>query len=742
MFKRTGLGLLAAACFSVAVTPSAMAALPVGSGSALTNRADDGRTAWYPSSDAPDSSVVASSSFGPVFTTTLTGSILAQPVEAQGVMIVATEADQVSGIDPVTGAIEWQQTVGTPVPSSLLSCNIITPQVGITSTPTVDPATGIVYLVADAIVDGTPTFQMHALDPTTGAEQPGFPATITGRATNHGSTRFSAADQYQRAGLLLLDGVIYTAFASHCDHAPYNGWISGTSTDGRSKGLWSTQAKSTGGGIWQSGAGLSSDGVGSIFAAVGNGTSPNAVFKAAGNFAESIVHLNVTPRGLQATDVFSPSSRQVQSAMDYDVGSGGVVILPDAWGSSASPHLAIGVSKSGNLYLLDRTRLGGVGRGPSGSDGVVASVTLPGRLWATPAIGPDGLAFIETGMGYYKYLSQQAAAQPLYAVSVDSTAGSSGLSVAASSDAIFGYGSGSPSVSSRPGVPGSGIVWVERCAVTNVPCASASLDAFSATPVDGRLQELNSWPLPSGSKFITPLVIGGRIYVGAGNSLIAFGALPASPLSGGFSAPSLVLAGGSATGTLTVSAETPVSLLAVSSSNGQMTPSIADQSALTSVPATSFTIPVFLAPESVSGEITATATVVTTGGTVPIEMVAHSVASGPLLLNATPPGVRNNDATCTLLEVGGLALGNVSVRSIPLINVGSSPLVITGVKGVHAPFSIKNGSVVGTVIAPGATGGIVVSAKGNGHAVSSDEIVLTTNDRSLHILLTVSSSTR
>ena len=719
----------------MAIGVPASAEVPIGSGSASTNRAGDGRTGWYEAADAPDPSVVASSAFGPLFTDALDGTIMAQPIVARGVMVVATEADQISGVDPDTGTILWQRTVGTPVPASVLSCYIVSPQVGITSTPTVDPATGIVYLMADVMVDGAPAFQLHALDPASGVEQPSFPVTISGRATNHKGARFVASTAYQRAGLLLVDGVIYAAFASHCDQAPYNGWISGVTVSGRSTGLWAAQSKNTGGGIWQSGVGLSSDGSGALYAAIGNGSPPKPAFTPSGNFGESIVRLAPSPSGLQVADVFSPASRAVQSARDYDVGSGGVVILPDAMGSTSTPHLALAQSKSGELYLLDRSHLGGVSQGPARSDDVVASTTLPGRLWATPAVGPDHLAFVESSMGYYARLDQQASAQPLYALSVG-TGDHSELSVVARSAPTFGYGSGSPAVSSAPGVEGSGIVWVERCAVSRAPCSTASLDAFSSSPVDGTLAQLNSWPLPAGSKFASPLVVGGRVYLGAGSSLVAFGALGPSPLSGAFTAQGPLLAGAPATGTLTVTADAPVALVSASTSNSLLTPTLVAGS--TGSRATSFSIPVTITPGEVPGEISGTATVVTTGGSLAVQMTAVTVAPGPLLLNATPAGANNE--LCTMLEFGGLFRGTSAVGTVPLINAGSGPLVITGITGVHAPFSVKAKALIGTTIEPGGTGALSVTAKGTGKAMSAMEIVLTTNDRPLHVLVTVASA--
>ena len=734
-------GALAGLAMVLATTTGA-GALPTGGGSTLTNRGDDARTGWYPSARAPSPSTVSSSGFGQRFSVHLDGNLLAQPIEDQGVLIAATEGDQISGVDPTTGAVRWQRTVGVPVPSSVLDCPDISPQVGITGTPTVDPVTGVAYLVADTLVGGVPQFQVHGIDPTTGLDVAGFPVTLQGRAANHPAVRFSAAQQYQRPGLLLLDGVVYAAFGSHCDAAPWNGWIVGVTTAGRQTTLWATQSRRAGGGIWQSGLGLSSDGPGSIYASVGNGTPPLATFRSTASFGESIVHLQVKANGaLQATDDFSPSSRTKQSKLDYDVGAGGVVVLPDTMGSTSTPHLALAVSKSGDLYLLDRRHLGGVDQGPLGSDGIVDALTLPGRLFASPAVvpGTPNLAVVEGSMGHYGYVAHEASAQPLYGISISSAGGVSRLSTTAATAPIFGFGSGSPVVSSAPGDPSTGIVWVERCAVTAVPCSTASLDAFAVGPAGGTLAELNSWPLPAGSKFATPLITDGEVVVGAGSWLVAFGALPSSTVAGSFAAPGGLIAGTVASGALTITATRPVTLQSVSSSSAEFVPSAATVAALADTTATSFTIPVAVSPGQTAGELTAAITVTTSDGSVVVPVAATSTAPGPLLLNATPSEVLYDYGTCTMVEFGGLAVGTSATRSLPLSNVGASPLVITGLSGVRGPFSVHLPGLVGTTIAPGATLQLPITATGGGAGLRTVEIVITTNDRPLHALLTMSS---
>ena len=169
------------------------------------------------------------------FSTSLGGQVLAQPVISQGMLIVATETDVVAGLNPLTGAIVWQRTLGAPVASSVDGCGDLSPWRGVTSTPVVDPTTGSVFIMDEESVAGVVTFELHKIDPTTGVEQPSFPLTVAGSASNQRSTTFVASEEMQRPGLLELDGKIFAGFASHCDDEPWNGWIDAVATDGSSQ---------------------------------------------------------------------------------------------------------------------------------------------------------------------------------------------------------------------------------------------------------------------------------------------------------------------------------------------------------------------------------------------------------------------------------------------------------------------------------------------------------------------------
>ena len=146
-----------------------------------TSRGSNSRDGWYPNQPGLSPKVVGSAGFGQVFATQLNGQIYAQPLLVGHVVVVATETDWIYGLDPVTGAIVWSRHLGTAFRDVSLGCSDLVPSLGVTSTPTVDPATGTVYLVAQEYVAGQLGWFMHAIDPTTGAEMAHFPVHIRAR---------------------------------------------------------------------------------------------------------------------------------------------------------------------------------------------------------------------------------------------------------------------------------------------------------------------------------------------------------------------------------------------------------------------------------------------------------------------------------------------------------------------------------------------------------------------------------
>src|SRR5205807_8191320 len=114
------------------------------------------------------------------FSTPVSGTVYGQPVISGSTVIVATENDLVYGIDRNSGAAKWVAKVGNAESTGNpgLNCTSTSGTIGVTSTPVIDPATGLVYVAAltwDGANTTTGRWYMYALDASTGAVAPGWP---------------------------------------------------------------------------------------------------------------------------------------------------------------------------------------------------------------------------------------------------------------------------------------------------------------------------------------------------------------------------------------------------------------------------------------------------------------------------------------------------------------------------------------------------------------------------------------
>ena len=343
--------------------------------SGITNSSEDLRTGWYPNEGSITPGLVTGGTFGKEWEAHVQGQVYAQPLLDGSTLLVATEKNKVYGLDPATGHEQWSTTLphSTPWNPGDIGCADLTPGIGVTGTPVIDPETGIAYMTHKTYASGSSgpaSWWMDAINMSTHAEQPGFPVELGGEAQNLPGLNFDATDELQRPGLLLMEGVVYAGFGSDCDHDPYQGWVFGVSESGPVKARWATTED--GGGIWQSGAGLTSDGAGRILLATGNGFDLEPPIPGStpveGTFGQSVVRLQVQGNGtLKAADFFTPYNANSLNTWDADFGSGGVTGLPSPYfgttGAGGIPHLAVIVGKDGYVYLLNRDNLGGYGLG-------------------------------------------------------------------------------------------------------------------------------------------------------------------------------------------------------------------------------------------------------------------------------------------------------------------------------------------------------------------------------------------
>src|SRR6185436_8665867 len=148
------------------------------------------------------------------------------------VLFVATEHDSVYAFDADTGTQLWRVSLlaAGEVPSDGRGCGQVSPEIGITSTPVIDPQTGphgTIYLVAMSKNGTTYHHRVHALDLATGAEMLGGPVEVqatypgSGSGSSGGVLTFDPKQYKDRAALLLSNGTLYTSWASHCDFVPY-----------------------------------------------------------------------------------------------------------------------------------------------------------------------------------------------------------------------------------------------------------------------------------------------------------------------------------------------------------------------------------------------------------------------------------------------------------------------------------------------------------------------------------------
>ena len=481
---------------------------------------------------------VNSATFGKKFELPVDGKVDAQPLIKNNVSIpalglhdvlyVVTEHDSVYAFDAATGTSLWSPVslLGSgETPSDPRGCSQVVPEVGITSTPVIDPNLGphgTMFVIAMS-KDSVPNYfqRIHALDITTGAEEFGGPLTITatypgtGDGSKNGTVVFDPKMYKERAGLLEVDGQIITAWSSHCDIRPYTGWVMSFAVNAQSKLVQTSVLNVTpdgnDGAIWQSGAGPAADSQGNIYALDGNGTF-DPVLTASGfpindDFGNAFLKISAAG-GLHVVDYFDSFDTVQQSSVDKDLGSGGALVLPnmtDAHG--ATRHLALGAGKDHNIYLVDRDNMGKFN--PTDNSNVYQELVgaLPNGEWAMPAYFNSNLYYGGTSTTLKAFLFSKALL---------------GATPTSSSSETYGYPGTTPGVSAFG--TQNAIVWAVRNASTH-----GVLHAYDASDLTTEYynsdQAAGSRDVFQDNKFITPTIANGMVYVGTPNSVAAFGLL-------------------------------------------------------------------------------------------------------------------------------------------------------------------------------------------------------------------------
>jgi outer membrane protein assembly factor BamB len=478
--------------------------------------------------------------FGKLFSLHVDGKVDAEPLYAAGreipgkgthnVLYVATEHDSVYAFDADRGTELWHVSLLKPgeKPSDNHSCDQVTPEIGITSTPVIDlhrGRQGTLYVVAMSRVGFDHYLQrLHALDLQTGAEESGGPVEIdaalpgAGTASHAGTRTFDPQQYEERAALLLLNGVIYTSWASHCDYDPYNGWIIGYSAATlKQTAALNITPNGKEGAIWQSGAGPAADGDGYIYVLAANGTFDTKLnprgFPARGDFGNAFLKISTRNGHLTVADYFAMFDVVAENAADGDLGSGGPVVLPDMTDAEGKARrLAVGAGKDRNIYLVNREAMGHFD--PHGNQNIYQELrgALQGTTWqgirGAPAYFDHRLYYgaLEQPIREFSLVHARLRAQP-----TSRTAQS------------FVYPGATPSISAD-GMRNA-IVW----AVENKD--PLVLHAYDASNLAHELYNSHQAParrddVGSGNKFITPMIAHGKVYVGTTDGVGVFGLLP------------------------------------------------------------------------------------------------------------------------------------------------------------------------------------------------------------------------
>ncbi|HXL23475.1 MAG TPA: hypothetical protein VOA78_13490 [Candidatus Dormibacteraeota bacterium] len=506
----------------------------------FTHHNDTSRTGQNTKEYALTTSTVKTATFGKLFSCTIDASAYAQPLwvanlsvngAPHNVIYVASQHNTVYAFDAdspscqnLWGAPKSLNASGeTWVTSSDASCGDLTPDIGIVSTPVIDPVGRTIFIVSKSkSTSGTPTFhqRLHALDLATGAEKV-TPQDIqakvpgTGNESSGGLVPFDPLINNQRSALLLTGGHIIIAWASHCDNGPYHGWVmSYNAATLAQEAVHNVSPNGALDGIWMAGGGPAADSSGNIFYASGNGS-----WNGTDAFGDSIVRLGpVNGNSFGPIDYFTPTNQNSLSNGDTDLGSGGLLLLPDL-GSGAHPKLLVQAGKEGKIYLVDQTNLGRMCATNCGSDDSQIVQELPGAvggMWASPAYWNGNVYFGGNG-------------DQVKAFSFN--AGNSGLlstGPTSSTSRSYGYPGATPSISSSGA--SHGILWALDNSDTG-SSTSQQLYAYDATNLATLLydstQATGGRDTGGGAvKFTLPTVANGKVYVAGQSTLTVYGLLP------------------------------------------------------------------------------------------------------------------------------------------------------------------------------------------------------------------------
>ncbi|MGP0076794.1 MAG: pyrrolo-quinoline quinone [Bryobacteraceae bacterium] len=502
--------------------------------SVLTFHNDVARTGQNLAEATLTTSNVKATTFGKLFQVTLDGKVDAQPLYVpklqlptlgtHNVLIVATENDSLYALDADSGAQLWKTSLlpAGETASDDRGCDEVAPKIGITSTPVIGYKTGttegVIYAVAMSL-DTSYNHHQRLYQVGLGGKQLGVveiaaKVPATGGYSSGGYAVFDPAKYKERSALLLLNGEVYLAWASHCDIGPYTGWIMGYSaTTLAQTSLINVTPNGEAGAIWGGGGGLAADSSGYIYFLDANGTFDTTLtaagFPINGDFGNSFIKLSAAGKQLKVVDYFAMYDTDRESDADKDLGSGGALVLPDMIDANGKVrHLAIGAGKDSDMYIVDRDNMG---KFNSQNDNTIYQElygALPGGIVSTPAYFSGRVYFgsVNSPIRAFQFSKAVLSSTPVSATST-----------------VFPYPGATPSISADGSA--NAILW----AVENNKTA-AVLHAYSADNLKQELYNSNQVAngrdnFGAGNKFMVPTIANGKVYVGTPNGVAAFGLL-------------------------------------------------------------------------------------------------------------------------------------------------------------------------------------------------------------------------
>lgn len=685
---------------------------------------------------------VSSGNFGKLFSVSLDGQVYAQPLYLSGlsipsngthnVVFMATMHDSVYALDADSGTKLWQITLldsahgatsgATTDPVTDTGCTEMSgTEIGITSTPVIDPVAGIIYVVGRTYENAYPVYRLHALSVTTGAEMTNSPVTLsasvtgTGTGSSSGVLKFDPLWENQRPGLLLLNGIVYIGFAGYCDNGPWHGWVLAYNVSTmKQTSVFTPTPNAEGSGIWMSGTGLAADvpsgsPYGRLFIPTGNGTYDATTPYGTNtmDYGVDVLRLDLTNGVMTVSDAFTPMDQASLNANDQDMSSGGVLLLPPQTLAGHTNQL-LAAGKTGNFYVVDRDNLGGY------------STTANNII---EYVSPNQIGGAFSGPAYWNntvYYWGDSDTLKQFQI----TNGLMNFWHSANSSESMNYPGSSPSISANGTT--NGIVWdIDGSAYTNSAAGPgpAILYAHSATAVGTTLYSsaTNATRDAPGQavKMTVPTVVNGKVYVPTYGELDVYGLLTANFSLTASSNGLTVQQGSSNTDTLTVTPTNgftgTVSLTASGLPSGLSATFAAGTAANTTI--ATFTATSAAATGTYPVTITGTSASITQSITVNVTVTAPS----SFTVSAAPNSVA--------IVAGQSGTSNITVTPLNGFT-GAVTLSATGMpSGVSASLAAPSGGVSVLTIATtsaAATGTFSLAVTGtSGSLTSSTNISVT-----------------